>query len=192
MRHPSIVALAVLAAPAVLAGCTGRPRVADAPACQPSWRAEWNGDSTLALCLPMGFTRRDGNTWTRPRPGSAALDFLTVEVVRWPEDSVELRTWPPQLAAPGACYADCGRADSVTLHSDRVTGVSAHTETALLSGGATGLRRAPFLVMGWTMSERHRGFAQGSAAQAATLDSLREAVRSLRVGRAATIARAAA
>ena len=164
-------------------GLRARSEAVRPPGCGRFGHREWNADSTFALCAPDGFVRIDENTWARLRPGSPGPEVLTVHLIRWPEDSAQLRSWPLRLTPTIACRADCVTVDSVTVHTDTIAGVPAHTETGLLSGGLTGLRREPHLVTTWQISSTRRGVAQGQAAAAATLDTLREAVSSLQPAR---------
>jgi hypothetical protein len=164
----------------LLTACARSPQVASAPTCPPSWHAEWTGDSAIALCLPATFKRRAADAWSRPDSGVAA-DLLSVVLLRWPEDSASLHGWPPHLASPPACLADCATVDSLSVHSDQVADMEARTEVGLVSGGMPGFRRQPMLRVGWEQSARRRGVAQGWAANAATLDTLRLAVRTLRI-----------
>ena len=176
-------AVAVVSVLPLLIACARRPQVASAPACLPDWRAVWTGDSTIALCLPRTFQPRSAEfghfVWSRDSAG-VPTDFLSLTLLRWPQDSASLHSWPPHLASPPACQADCSAVDSLSVHSDEVAGLPARTEVALVSGGWNGMRRQPTLLMAWVVSARRRGFAIGAAANAATLDTMRMAVRTLR------------
>lgn len=175
---PALPLLTVIVSVGAMA-CGPRPAAAGRPICGGTSHREWNEDSSFALCVPDGFRRADRNSWVRVRRGSASLELLTVELIHWPEDSAQLRSWPLRLAAGADCRADCIEVDSVAVYVDMVAAFVAHTETGLLSGGFAGLRREPHLVMTWTMSAERRGFAQARTASPATLDTVREAVRSL-------------
>jgi hypothetical protein len=171
--------------------CRHQPTVASQPDCLPGWNADWGPDSAFALCLPPGFVRRTEHgagkptaAWSRPNADGPARDLLRVEILQWPEDSASFVRWPPRLASPPACFeggADCTTADSVSVYRDSVAGHEARTEVGLLSGGYSGMRREPWMVSGWRISPSRRGFAQGWARVGAVLDTLRMAVRSVRV-----------
>lgn len=163
------------------AGCRSAPRVATLPECPPAWNAVRSADSTVALCLPSTFVRRDPDGWGRPGPPAPAEDFLSVEHLRWPEDSESLHRWPPQLASAPGCWADCATADSVSVYMESIAGFSARTEVGLVSGGAPGFRRKPMFRSGWVLSPTRRGLAQGWAGAASTLDPMRIALSTMRV-----------
>jgi hypothetical protein len=178
-----LASLSLLAVVGLAANCHSAPRFATRPGCPPAWIAAWSADSTVALCLPSTFARRGAHSWSRPGPPAPAGEFLSVKLLRWPEDSSSLHSWPPQLASPPSCQADCGTADSVSVYRDSVAGFDARTEVGLVSGGQPGFRRAPMIISGWVLSPDRRGFAQGWASAAAILDTLRLAMRTVRVAR---------
>jgi hypothetical protein len=137
----------------------------------------------VTICLPAGFVRREEHTWMRPArvSGAPPIDFFSVEVIAWPADSASVGPWPPTLAPEPGCQFDCISVDSATKHEDAWGGVTARTEVGLASGGVAGLRRRPVMVAGWVISNDRRGFAQGWAANAVTLDTLRQALRTVQV-----------
>jgi hypothetical protein len=104
-------------------------------------------------------------------------------VIRWPDDSAALGHWPPRLGSDPECQADCITVDSSAIHTDRWSGMEAHTETGRISGGLAGLQRRPVFVSGWVIASDRRGFAQGWATLPTTLDTLRQTLRTVRVGR---------
>jgi hypothetical protein len=61
------------------------------------------------------------------------------------------------------------------------TPFAARLETGLVSGGNEAARRAPRLVGGWITPARTRILVVGAAERGATLDTLRAALRTLRV-----------
>jgi hypothetical protein len=137
----------------------------------------------VTICLPAGFVRREDHTWMRPSRtrGAPLIDFFSVEVIAWPADSASVGPWPPTLAPEPGCQFDCITVDSATKHADAWDGVTARTEVGLASGGVAGLRRRPVMVAGWVVANDRRGFAQGWAAKAVTLDTLRQALRTVKV-----------
>lgn len=166
----------------LLTGCGPRhtPQVA-IPDCTGGWEQTWGPDSAFSLCTPPGFKAMEPGVWSRPRPESAAVDFLAVALL---QDAIAYDTppgWPPKLAPPRDCSVDCWVADSVTVHLDSIDGHQVRTEVGLLSGGAFGMRRDPHLVTGWRGPDGSGWYAQGWAAVPATLDTLRMALRSLRL-----------
>lgn len=151
--------------------------------CPARWRRHASSDSTVTICLPAGFVRREEHTWMRPSrvSGAPPIDFFSVEVIAWPADSASVGPWPPTLAPEPGCQFDCISVDSAMKHADAWGGVTARTEVGLASGGVVGLRRRPVMVAGWVISNDRRGFAQGWAANAVTLDTLRQALRTVQV-----------
>ena len=179
IRQPTLSGCLLVA---ILAACGPRPvQQLAAPTCHIDWQPAWGPDSIFTICLPPGFALREPGVWARPRLESAAVDFLSVDLLRGTTDFDDFAAWPPRLTTPPDCLADCTVAESVTVFVDSVSGFEAHTEAGLVSGGFAGLRRAPHFVSGWRSSATSGGFAQGWAAQLSTLDTLRLALRSLRV-----------
>ncbi len=177
----TLLRVALLGTLGTAGACGHRPPVASRPDCAADWTPAWEGDSTLALCVPPGFQRLKDYAWGRQAPGGWARDFVSVELLQWPEDSASLHSWPPHLASPPTCRADCGTVDSLSVHADQVAGSEARTEVGLVSGGMPGFRRQPMFRMGWVVGAGRRGFAQGWAENAATLDTMRMAVRTLTI-----------
>jgi hypothetical protein len=165
-------------------GCARSERTASA-ACPDSWAQRWTADSSIALCTPPGFVPLDDHTWQRPSPttGEDLADFFSVELLRWPDDSAAVRGWPPRLASLPSCRADCITVDSSFTYRDRWGDFDAHTDVGLASGGVADLKRRPVMASGWIVSNDRRGFAQGWTAMAATLDTLRQMLRTVRITR---------
>jgi hypothetical protein len=168
-----------LAVVAVLGACKIARTVAPAPQCISSWHPVWTADSSVALCIPPGFVLKAPDAWGRPRTNGTFSDFLTVELLLWPEDSATLSRWPPHLASGTNCLADCATADSVVIHRDTVAGTEVAVEVGLVTGGYPGFRRQPLLVVGWTVSNTRRAFAQGWAVNPTTLDTLRNMLKTV-------------
>jgi hypothetical protein len=155
-----------------------RPR---APDCEPGWQTAWSADSGLALCVPPAFARGEGLSWQRGGPGG---DFFSIDVIDWPADSNGYQSWPPRLASsPSGCEVHCITVDSLVVHSDRVAGAEAQTDVGLVTVGAFGFQRTPMFKTWWVFSANRRGFAQGWARNPVTLDTLRQALSALQVGR---------
>lgn len=170
---------------AAAGACARGPAVASRPECAASWRAEWSADSAAALCVPPGFARlRDRPaTWRREHDGLVqALLAVHVDLpTAWERGEIADR-WPPALPPAGPCtYADCVMTDSLVAHVDTVAGVAVRVETGLLTGGAVGMRRHPTLVAGWDAPGARRVYVSGLADAPATLDTLRAALRTLRI-----------
>jgi hypothetical protein len=178
-RTLPILAVAMLLA---CARTEGSGEVAECPA---SWQRAWTADSSLSLCVAPAFVQSEAHSWQRldPAQGPDPQDFFSVEVIRWPDDSASLRHWPPRLGSDPECRTDCITVDSSTVHADRWSGLEAHTEVGRISGGLAGLQRRPVFVSGWVIASDRRGFAQGWATQPATLDTLRQMLRTVRVDR---------
>jgi len=169
----------------LFAACSRDRPVAATPDCPSSWRAAWSSDSTTSLCVPPDFVVAGASAWGRPGVGTSFVDFLSVELVSWPRDSMSLGgQWPPHVASGANCLADCATADSMTVHVDTIAGKEGRTEVGLASGGMPGFRRKPVLEAGWIVGDSVRGFAQGWATQAATLDTLRAMLRTVRLAQA--------
>ncbi|HEV8198166.1 MAG TPA: hypothetical protein VGP87_16100 [Gemmatimonadales bacterium] len=176
--------LAGLTVALAMLGCGRAEQAASAPpACPADWPRSATADSTLTLCLAPGFTRLDAHTWQRSSPstGEDLADFFSVELLDWPADSASVRGWPPQMASSDSCQADCITVDSADVHQDQWSGFDAHTETGLASGGLAGLSRRPVMASAWIISATRRGFAQGWSALPATLDTLRQMLRTVHV-----------
>ena len=169
----------------LLAECSrGRP-VAVVPDCPSSWRAAWSSDSTTSLCIPPDFVVAGVSAWGRPGVGTSFLDFLSVELLSWPRDSMSLGgQWPPHIASGANCLADCATADSLTVHVDTIAGREGRTEVGLAPGGEPGFRRKPVLEASWIVRDSVRGWAQGWTRSAATLDTLRAMLRTVRFAKA--------
>ena len=160
----------------------GRPVPATTP-CPVAWTAQVSSDSLVTLCTPPGFrpalTHVNGSyTWKRPAPAAADSDWIAVAIVG---DSTRHPTWPPPLESPSDCVTDCYTVDSAVGHGDMLGSVSARLETGLVTGGDERARRAPRLVGGWITPRRTRVLLVGAAQQAVTLDTIRTALRTLRV-----------
>ena len=168
-----------LAVVALLGACVSST-AAPPPHCISTWHPVWTADSSVALCIPPDFVSAGPNAWGRRKANGAFADLLSVQLLSWPQDSTTLSGWPPHLASGPNCLADCATADSVTVHRDTVAGVQVSTEVGLVSGGEPGFRRHPFLVRGWTLTNTSRGFAQGWTTNPATLDTLRDILKTVR------------
>jgi hypothetical protein len=169
----------------LLVGGTGCNRTtarrAVTPVCPAAWHAEWSGDSAIALCVPAGFARAASskNLWERGDIDSPDRAWLRVSVdtLRTPDDH-----WPPHLASPASCVADCTTADSVVEHADPLGGDTVRTETGLVSGVSPGLRRQPLLGGGGSFAWGGGVGVTGTATRGVTLDTLRAALRTVQLG----------
>jgi hypothetical protein len=164
----------------VLTACTGR----SAPAvqeCPDGWLHHTTADAAVSLCLPGDFVQAGDDSWVRPAPAKQlpTTDFFSVKLFRLPADSGAVSSWPPSLGQQGPCTADCLAADSVTVHQDTLPGALATTTTGLISGGIAGFNRRPTVISGWVVNDRLRVLAQGWSHTAATLDTLRRALRTI-------------
>lgn len=180
--RPSV---ALLLALPILA-CTKSARVAAAPDCSSGWEARFNGDSTVALCTPVGFRLAPATSgpeprsrWVRPHPATPVGEWLSIRVERR-EAYDSLDPWPLALDSRCAC-PDAGAADSVEMHRDTIAGAIAVVETGRASGGFAGMRRQPMLVASWEPADGYRAHAWGSAESGAMLDTLRRMLRTARL-----------
>lgn len=177
--------LPIATALAAATACTAPSVAAARPDCPRAWVPAWSADSIVALCLPPDF-RRDRERsarWQREwRPGAPVRDDISVavdSVAAWARGDVSDH-WPPTLVRGPCVYADCVTSDSLVTHTDTVGGAPVRVETARLTGGAVGMRRVPMLAAGWALGAR-RVRVGALAERPATLDTLRMALRTLRV-----------
>ncbi|HEU5218553.1 MAG TPA: hypothetical protein VFU23_07830 [Gemmatimonadales bacterium] len=180
MRTGSLAGIIV---PLAMLGCARGEPAAAVLACPAGWASGATADSSITLCLAPGFVRLDAHTWQRSSPstGEDLADFFSVELLDWPGDSASVRGWPPRLSSSETCQADCITVDSSIVHQDRWSGFDAHTEIGRASGGLAGLVRRPVMASGWIISRTRRGFAQGWSAAPATLDTLRQMLRTVQL-----------
>lgn len=164
-------------------GCDSPARRAPVADCAAGWTRQVTADSLVDLCTPPGFnpgTTSVGGSyvWKRPPLSPGDSDWVAVAIVA---DSADHQSWPPPLASPPDCSADCYTVDSGVVHADTIGAMAARLETGLVSGGNEGARRAPRFVGGWITPQRTRILVVGAAQLAPTLDTLRSALRTLRV-----------
>lgn len=153
------------------------------PACPSGWYQAHTADMSMALCLPSSLVQRhqdsgEATIWERGEPISPKHVWLIIDVYA---DTTNDDPWPPHLASRASCLADCATADSVVQHVDTLAGSVVQVETGLVSGGEPGFRRQPALTAGWTTSWGSRVRVFGIAVHGATLDTLRFALRTLKV-----------
>ena len=178
--------LAAMSLAAILGIACSRPtrRIANAPACAAGTASAWSVDSSISLCLPSGFTRVDwfDSThvrWQRGTPVSASAAWISITIDTARSSNNE---WPPRLGSTSSlCLADCVTSDSISRLVDTLAGGISATEVGLVSGGYSGSRRRPALVGGWQMQRGARVWVNGAATLPGTLDTLRTALRSIRV-----------
>jgi hypothetical protein len=173
-----------LAALSLVLACTPDVRVAARPECPARWHAEWTLDSALSLCVPPGFEQ--------PRDSFPIFvrthDYITRDYLRlyleprsmWDEDEPR-RRWPPSLPARPCTVSDCAFTDSLTLHADTVAGVAGDVYVGLVTGGFAGVQRKPNLHAGWELPGERRLVIQAFSEVPATLDTIRMALRTIRV-----------
>jgi hypothetical protein len=165
-------------------GCeTSARRAPLTVSCAALWTQQLSPDSLVNICTPPGFTPGStaiggSYTWKRPAPSPADSDWVAVAIVA---DSAGHEQWPPLLESPAGCSTDCYTVDSAVVHTDSNGLTAIRLETGLVSGGTEGARRAPRLVGGWITPRRTRILVVGAAEHAMTLDTLRAALRTLRV-----------
>jgi hypothetical protein len=183
MKNSAFVVLAVVLG-LQSSGCAAPARRAPlAESCAPGWTTQVSPDSLVAICTPPGFdpgyTALGGShVWKRPPQTPGDSDWVAVAIVA---DSADRPVWPPPLASPPDCTTDCYTVDSAVVHTDTLGGAAVRVETGLVSGGSEGAQRAPRLVGGWITPQRTRILVVGAAQLAPTLDTLRTALRTLRI-----------
>lgn len=148
--------------------------------------------SSFALCLPPEFQRfpSEGNTerdaWKRGSPSDSTYAWISIHVLDSLEASREFGS-PPRprmLRDPEPPQVVDGvRADSVVSHSMTIDTRSVDVETALVSGGVSGMRRQPQFRAALPLGHSHWIIITGQAESAAHLDTLRESLASLRIRR---------
>ncbi|PYP41221.1 MAG: hypothetical protein DMD43_07040 [Gemmatimonadetes bacterium] len=158
-------------------------RASLASTCPAGWNRQVSHDSIVELCTPPGFNAGASSlagayTWKRPAAGAGDSDWVAVAIVA---DSTRHETWPPPLESPADCRTDCYTVDSAAVHTDTAGLVAVRLETGLVSGGNEGARRAARLAGGWITPHRTRILVVGAAELGMTLDTLRTALRTLRV-----------
>lgn len=166
-------------------GCGRSPElVGTSRRCPTAWTEQTSADSLVALCLPLTF--RPGSsrfssayTWKRPARTPGDSDWVAVAIVG---DSTGHDTWPPPLASPPDCVSDCYTVDSAAVHTDTLGSSPVRLETGLVTGGTERAERAARLVGGWITPRRVRILLVGAAERPEALDTLRAALRTLRVG----------
>jgi hypothetical protein len=138
--------------------------------------------------MPPGFVLEQAhpnNVLIRRPPaasGTPAADFLSVELLKWPDDSGSVQ-WPPRLGSDATCVIHCVSVDSAEVHAGQLAGFPAHIETGLLNGGMPGWSRTPGIKAGWIVSPTRRGLAQGWASTGTVLDTLRAVIGTVQVAR---------
>jgi hypothetical protein len=91
--------------------------------------------------------------------------------------------WPPSLPSGPCNFADCVTTDSQITHTDTVVGVGGNVDVGLVTGGAVGMRRHPMLTAGWDLPGKLRLHVTALAERPAMLDSVRIALRTIRIAR---------
>lgn len=152
--------------------------------CPAAWTEQSSADSLVAICLPQEFragsSRFSGaHTWKRPAPTPGDSDWVAVAILG---DSTGHDTWPPPLASPPGCVSDCYTVESAVVHTDTLAASPVRLETGLVTGGTERAERAARLVGGWITPRRTRILLVGAAARPESLDTLRAALRTLRIG----------
>jgi hypothetical protein len=171
-----------------VAGC-GTPAVRPVTvSCRAPAEARLSADSSFGLCLPAGFERLHpdaspgADAWRRGTPEASGYAWLTVQVL---DSAAAAGEWgvpptPPSFrdrSAPG--MVDATSAESVGVHRTMVGGRAVDIESALLTGGVSGVRRQLALRAVWAEGDGRWVIVQGRGNSAAAVDSLRADVGSL-------------
>lgn len=176
--------IASLAALLLVIACAPSSRIAARPGCATGWRAEWSSDSTLSLCVPPGFERKPDSfaTFLRSQdllPHDRLVVYLDPRSA-WERGEIADR-WPPSLTTGPCNFPDCATTHSLTVHADTVARVAGRVYVGLVTGGFAGLRRKPSLVAGWDLPGELRLGIHGFSERSAALDTLRIALRTIRL-----------
>lgn len=183
MRHLLVAAMIAVACGPAVARDTAR-------ACPSGWRSAQAADGAIALCTPPEFQLHpDGPTrtarWRRGQPGDVNFAMLSAalldsaDVIReW--GTTDAGIWPLESVAdstkPDAVESERLSVDSVSIDEHPVV-----LETALLSGGAAGMRRQPYLRARWQVAPNRWVLVGGLSADTADLTMLRAIVRTLHI-----------
>jgi hypothetical protein len=165
-------------------GCGPRRSIAAKPRCPSGWRPAWTADSAVAVCLAPSFrvvTDSAGRTHFErgapAHPGHAWFRIIADSALN------SLLAWPPRLGGERSCATtDCYVADSVVGHDDSLRDAVVHVQTGLVTGGLEGRRREPTLSGGGRAIDQRRVLVWGAAENSSTLDTLRQMLRTTRLG----------
>ena len=168
-------------------GCTSSSDVASAPTCKaPLAEMAFIGDSAAAICLLPRFAKLGDSesAWARGTVSDAGYAWLSLVVLDSARAADEWGVPPVPRSfrrpdPPDVIHAM--HADSVTVHTERIEGRLVEIETGLLSGGVQGARRQPSLRAAWPIDGGRWVLVQAQATAAATVDSMRAMVRTVRV-----------
>jgi len=180
--------LAIVGVIAGAFGCNRSSELLSPLVCAPPLAAvDFTTDSTAALCLLPGFTKRgdSGGLWARGAVADADYAWVRVAVLD-PATGTELwgtRPSPPSFRRPDPPdVIHALRVDSVVVHRETIEDRLVEIETALVSGGFDGARRQPALQAIW-WTQRAWVVVQARAASPTTIDSLRAMARTVHVTR---------
>lgn len=161
---------------------------ASVPNCSSPYRGIWSSDSLVALCLPPGFIveKLDGvaeaakaNVYAWHRTANPR-ELTRIRIYLWM--SKPLSEWPPRLSRETCTeeMADCEQTHNLRINSDTMIGKNVSMETGFVSGGF-GPPRWEHLVS-WQPNEAWYASVSIDALNDATLDTLSDLVRTIRIG----------
>ena len=180
---------ALLGLVVVLIGCAGQPSpgaasLIERPECSGAWTAQYNVDSSVALCAPPGFAlvwnSSDHAAWARHDPRSSHIAMVSIDLYAPGADTLD-GTWPRRLAARPECGTACWTVDTVVRMRDTVRGRLAQIELGQVSGGKGHLVRQPMLIASWEPKPGWRVDARGSGPSMGVLDTLWQVLRTATV-----------
>lgn len=107
--------------------------------------------------------------------------MIWVTTIPAAKDPAEMGAWPPRYSAVTLGCPDCVTAESIVVMSESFDGVKGELQTALMSGGLSGLRRQPDFRAAWIAPAGAHIIVSGFADGVATRDTLIASVRSIRL-----------
>jgi hypothetical protein len=160
----------------VVVACTTDGGPAGA-ACPLAWQRRLIADSTATICVLPGFLARNSRRYARPRGDTLPETWFSVSAgatANWHD------SWPIRLASGADCLADCATAEAVRPIVETIAGRGTVGERGLVSGGFSGLRRQPMLIMNVELRPQLRAVVYGVAHDSTTLDTLLMVARTVR------------
>jgi hypothetical protein len=153
------------------------PTLAGRSGCPTGLHRSQAGDAEVSICLPAGFAAEGRYVWSRPGSRNDAPDVDWIGLILVPESEWKSGdTWPLRLAAKTSCRQYCAEVAGLRVYEDSIGGASAHIETGIMTKGIEG----PSLVASFSPAAGTRAVLIAGAAQRATLDTFRVAIRTMR------------
>ena len=167
-----------------IASCARPHAVAPRARCPSAWTAQFNVDSTIALCAPPGFRLGFNSStlaqWASGTLGPSGISSLSIRLVPASADTLA-GPWPRRLAPPPDCGPSCWTVDTVAQVQDSLMGRPVLVEQGRVSGGAARFLQQPVFWASWEPAPGWRADAQGTANAMAGLDTLRRMLRTVSI-----------